>query len=407
MSRPRLLYLDVPFEHESGGDKNRSRFLWQTLGGAFRTDCLLIAPEQSASGKPQFTDVRPVLRLTPQRGPWHQSESVFAFGPAELAAFNQLLSNHAYDAIFTRFHSPWALACAAAAHPLRPAVIVDLDMVSSRLVGLTWKQAPSLKNRWFLFERIKLERLEKKLLQQPFQVLFSNPVELDDLRRRYAPGGSPARLAVLPNVMPAPPKPGPVTPQPVILFFGSMDSGANTDGFRFLVESLLPLLDADLRRHNVKIHIAGKNPPKWFAELLAKSGSDRVVLVGGVDSMERAIAESRFVFLPLRVASGTRTRILEAAAVGKAVVTTTIGAEGIEVGDDALVADQPSALADTVRRLLDEPPLADTLGQRLRERCVARYSAERVGGDLVRDVGGFITQRAEWKAGAPTTGGSA
>ena len=195
MNRPRLLYVDVPFEHESGGDKNRSRFLWHTLRGAFETDGLLIAPEKSASGKPLFTEFKPVLRLAPSRGPWHQSESVFAFGPAELAAFHQLLTDRPYAAVFTRFHSPWALARAAAAHPTRPAVIVDLDMVSSRLVGLTWRQAPSFKNRWFLLEKLKLARLEKQLVRQPFLVLFSNPVELADLRDRVAPGpvrpGSP------------------------------------------------------------------------------------------------------------------------------------------------------------------------------------------------------------------------
>jgi glycosyltransferase involved in cell wall biosynthesis len=422
MNRPRLLYVDVPFEHESGGDKNRSRFLWHTLRGAFETDCLLIAPEKSASGKPQFTEFEPVLRLPLARGPWHQSDSVFAFGPRELDAFRELLTERRYDAVFTRFHSPWALARAVAAHPTRPAVIVDLDMVSSRLVGLTWQQAPSFKNRWFLFEKLKLARLEKQLVRQPFLVLFSNPVELADLRDRVAPKPSPARLAVLPNVMPPPPKPGPVTPQPAILFFGSMNSGANTDAFRFLVESLLPLLDADLRRHGVKLHIVGKNPPPWFAELLVKSQSDGVLLVGGVDSMERAIAESRFVFLPLRVASGTRTRILEAAALGKAVVTTTIGAEGIEVGDDALIADTPEALAAAVRRLLDDPAQAERLGRRLRERCVARYSESRVAGDLVREVSDFIASRSAGlrpganqpgpklagpEAGAPSKGGSA
>jgi glycosyltransferase involved in cell wall biosynthesis len=394
MNLPRLLYVDVPFEHESGGDKNSSRFLWHTLSGAFDTDLLLIAPSQSVTGRPLFTDFKPVLRLPPVRGPWHQSDSVFAFGPLELDAFRELLTDRRYDAVFTRFHSPWALALAASAHATRPAVIVDLDMVSSRLVGLTWRQAPSFKNRWFLFEKLKLARLEKQLVRQPFLVLFSNPVELADIRGRVAPTPSPARLAVLPNVMPPPPKPGPVTPQPAILFFGSMNSGANTDAFRYLVESLLPLLDADLRRHDVKLHIVGKNPPPWFAELLEKSMSDRVLLVGGVDSMERAIAESRFVFLPLRVASGTRTRILEAAALGKAVVTTTIGAEGIEVGEDALIADTPTALATAVRQLLDNPAQAETLGRRLREHCVARYSEPRVAGDLVREVSDFIASRS-------------
>jgi glycosyltransferase involved in cell wall biosynthesis len=333
MSKPRLLYLDTPFEHESGGDKNRSRFLWQTLRGAFDADCLLISKSQAIVKRPLFTKIKPVLRLPPVPGPWHQSKSVFAFGPLELDAYRELLAERRYDAVFARCHSPWTLARAAAEHPTHPAVIVDLDMVSSRLVTQTWQQDCPFKSRWFFFEKLKLERLERQLVRQPFLVLFSNPVELADLRDRVAPRSSPTRLAVLPNVMPPPPKPGAVATQPVILFFGSMSSAANADGFRFLAKSLLPLLDADLRRHGVKLHVAGKGPPPWFAELLARSKSDRVVLAGGVDSVESAIAESRFVLLPLRVASGTRTRILEAAALGKAVVTTTIGAEGIEVGD--------------------------------------------------------------------------
>jgi glycosyltransferase involved in cell wall biosynthesis len=398
MNPSRLLYVDAPFEHEAGGDKNRSRFLWHTLRDAFEAELLLITPGKSASGRPWFTEFKPALCLSPQPGPWHQSKSVHAFGVAHLAAFDRLLAERRYAAVITRFHAPWGLARAAAVHPTRPAVIVDLDMVSSRLAGMRWQQSRTFKSRWFLFEKLKLERLERQLVRQPFLIFFSNPVEMADLRQRVVPRASPARLAVLPNVMPPAPKLGPFTPQPAILFFGSMNSAANADGFKFLAEAILPLLHADLQRHGVKIHVAGKGPPPWFNELLAKSGSDRVVLIGGVDSMERAIAESRFVFLPLRVASGTRTRILEAAAIGKAVVTTTIGAEGIEVGDDALIADTPTGLATAVRQLLDHPAQAETLGQRLRDRCVGRYSVARVGTDLVREVGEFIAAHSSVSA---------
>lgn len=395
MKRLRLLYVDVPFEHESGGDKNRSRFLWQTLAGAFDAECLLIAGGAPPDGKPWFTRIPTVLTLAPVSSAWSESESVHRFAPDALAAFDRLLQERRYDVVFTRFHSPWHLAGAAARHPLRPAVAVDLDMVSSRLVGLTWRQAPSWKNRWFLFERLKLERLERRLVRAPFLVFLSNPVELADLRDRVAPASTPTLFAPLPNVMPAPGPLPPVAPQPPILFFGSLNSGANTDAFRFLVQDLLPLLEPDLHRHQVRIHVAGKHPPAWFADLLAKSGTDRVVLVGGVDSMERALAESRFALLPLRVASGTRTRILEAAAAGRTVVTTPLGAEGIETGDGALIADTPGTLAAAVRRLLDDPSLAAQLGAQLRATCLARYAADRVGADLVRDLESFVAARKE------------
>lgn len=388
MSRPRILYIDVPFELESGGDKNRSRFLWSVLSESFDVECLLVAGPSPAGSRPRFASIVPVRELRPQPAPWYQSDSIFRFAQAERDEFRQLLTKRGYAAVFLRFHSSWELAELALGQTNGPAVIVDLDMLSSRLVGLRWQQEPSLRNRWFLFERIKLDRFERRLLARPALVLFSNPVELADQRKRVE--NLQATLAVLPNVMPELAPPTDVKVEPVILFFGSLNSAANTDAFRFLVTDLLPYLEADLQRHGVKIHVVGKNPPAWMEKLLKDAGSDRVVLVGGVASMEQAIAQSRFVFLPLRVASGTRTRILEAAAVGRAVVTTALGAEGIEVGDDALIADEPEQLAAAVRTLLENPSRAEQLGQRLRERCQARYSAQRVARDLVQEVSRFL-----------------
>ena len=396
MSRPRVLYIDVPFEHEAGGDKNRSRFLWRTLEDAFDAELLLVVRDGGPSvSRPRSAQVAPVLTLTATKAALWQSDSVFAFAAPDRAAYERLLQERRYDAVFTRFHSPWELARMAHRHPTKPAVVVDLDMVSSRLVALTWRQQPSFKNRWFLFERLKLGRFERRLFRQPFLVLFSNPVEMEEARTHAAPDPLPGCFAVTPNVMPDAPALADAEARPVVLFFGSMNSGANTDAFRFLMDEVLPRLDADLRRHGVRIQVVGKNPPPWFTDRVKASGSDRVLLVGGVDSMERAIAESRFVLLPLRVASGTRTRILEAAAQARSVVTTAIGAEGIDVGDDAMVRDDAEGLAEAVRRLLDEPALAHRLGRQLHDRCSSRYAPDHVARELVREVGGFIAARKE------------
>jgi glycosyltransferase involved in cell wall biosynthesis len=271
-------------------------------------------------------------------------------------------------------------------------------MVSSRLVGLTWNQNPSLKNRWFLFERIKLQRFERELLRQPWMVAFSNPAELASLREEHGPSPAPGRLIELPNVMPLSGRVPEPKREPAILFFGSMNSAANLDGFRFLMDDLLPQIEGDLKQHNVKIHIAGKNPPAWFAERIRQSGTDRVHLLGAVDSMDHTIASSLFVLLPLRVASGTRTRILEAAAQHRAVVTTPIGAEGIDVGDAALVEPNASALAHAIRRLLQDPAGSDRLGAALGERCTARYSQDRVAKDFRDDLESFLSARKETRS---------
>ena len=393
MSRLRVLYLDVPFENATGGDKNRSRFLWGALRDEFDAALGLIHPEGTSPASRVSSGIQPAVQLVARRGPLWESDSVFAFSASDLAQFNRHLTDHAYDAVVTRFHSPWILARAAARHPSRPCVVMDLDMLSSRLVGLTWSQAPSLRNRWFFLEHLKLKHREKALLREPFLVLFSNPEELADVRQRGISWEPPCRLSVLPNVLAgAAPLANPIR-QPVILFFGSLNSAANTDAFRHLVDDLLPHLDAPLRKSGVRIHVVGRNPPAWFAERLANCGSDRVMLVGGVDNMDLAIAESRLVLLPLRVASGTRTRLLEAAAQARAVVTTTLGAEGIDVGEDAVVTDDPAQLAAAVIRLASDPASADALGRRFEARCRDRYAAARVAADFTRELTSFVQAR--------------
>ncbi len=388
----RILYLDRPFQAGAGGDKNRSRFLWQALADTGELQAVSIERNGASSTAGGNGSAGPALQVQALKGPWWESESVPIFDAGAVRAFDALLSGQRFDAVFARFHTPWNLCRRASNHPSRPAVIMDLDMVSSRLVALSWQQRRTLKNRWFFFERWKLEWLERRLLRQPWLVFLSNPVELAQLRQRQAPGGAGAQLAELPNIMPAGNAVTSPARAPVILFFGSLDSAANLDGFRFLMDELVPRLREDLERHDARIHIAGKHPPAWFAERLHQAKTDRVVLLGAVDSMERTIAESRLVLLPLRVASGTRTRILEAAAQGRAVVTTSIGAEGIDVGTCARVHDAPDALVDAVRSLLANPAEADALGESLRQRCSARYAPSRVAGDLRRDLRAFVDQ---------------
>jgi len=379
MTRARILYLDVPFENESGGDKNRSRFLFQALRENFDADLLLIG-RAGASPKPAWIHFQPLAMFAPQPAPFPRPASTPSFAPADREQFVALLREKKYDAVFCRFTIGWELLALVREAVPGTAVVVDVDMVSSRLVALTWAANPAFKKRWFLFEKWKLQHFERRLFREPWLFLFTNATELADVRDGVAPRPAAGEFALLPNIMPRGAAPVAVERQRVILFFGSLDSSANVDGFQFLVDEVLPLIEADLKRHNVTIHIAGKNPPAAFAQRLL--GRDCVKLVGPVDSIEHAIAESQFVLLPLRIASGTRTRILEAAAVGRAVVTTTIGAEGLDLGDTVWIGDTAQELAAHTRRLLADQPLADESGRRLRERSTALYAAGNVAVDL-------------------------
>lgn len=397
MNRRKILYLDAPFENEPGGDKNRSRFIFDTLRERFEVDVVLLGRD-SATPRPAWTRHRPLATFAPQPARFPRPSATPEFSAADHGSFAGILRAGNYDAVFSRFCTGWELCKIAARTVSPPAVIVDMDMVSSRLVALAWAARPSFSRRWFLFEKWKLERLERKLVQAPVLLLLSNPQEMAELNRRHHSAGSAGQSALLPNNLP-PQTPVPVgVREPVILFFGSMDSAANINGFSFLMDEILPLVETDLKRHKVVIHIVGKNPPPDFCDRIARSGSDRVKLIGGVDSIAQAIADSQLVLLPLRVASGTRTRILEAAAQRRAVITTPIGAEGLDVAGTVLIGNTAAELAAHVKRLLANPGEADALGGKLSDRCQSRYAPEKVAGDLFRDVEAFIARR---KGAAP------
>ena len=398
IKQPRLLYLDVPFENEPGGDKNRSRFLFQTLREAFETDVVLMGKD-GQSTRPAWTCYQPLALLSPTPPRFPSPSATPDFSAADRARFSQLLRDGQYDAVVGRFYTGSRLL--SLVHEASPdtAVIMDVDMVSSRLVALSWAGHRSLSHRWFLFEKWKLLHYEKALFRNPWQFLFSNPEEMAEIRDHVAPRQTPGDFTLVPNTMPDVIRiPGPHR-QPYILFFGSMDSAANNDGYAFLIDGVLPLLEETLREHNIMIRVVGKNPPAHFRERLERSGSDRVVLVGGVDSIEQAIAESLFVLLPLRVASGTRTRILEAAAQARAVITTPIGAEGLDVGDTVLIGVDAKELAAHTIALLEEPERADLLGGRLEDRCLSLYAANRVAGNMVNSLRRFLGGRPDNTAG--------
>lgn len=396
MSRLRVLYVDSPFENVSGGDKNRSRFLWWALGEYFDVKLVLIGKE-NPGGKPVWSKFQPLAILPPQKPPFPRPAAAPAFLPADRERFLKIVREGRFDIVLCRFTIGWELL-AEVAHTLPQAgIVVDVDMVSSRLVALTWAANRSLKKRWFLFEKWKLLHFERAMFRLPWLFLFTNSMELAEIHNHVAPRPAPGKFELLPNIMPPvrelhPPR------QPVILFFGSLDSSANVDAFQFLMDEVLPLVEDDLKFHQVKIRVVGKNPPAAFAERLRSAGTDRIDLVGPVESIDAALAECRFVLLPLRIASGTRTRILEAAAMGCAVVTTAIGAEGLDLGRTILIGDTASELAAHTRHLLEEPAEAAQLGRKLRERSLSLYATTKVAADLAGVLEDFAARRKKGTA---------
>jgi glycosyltransferase involved in cell wall biosynthesis len=181
------------------------------------------------------------------------------------------------------------------------------------------------------------------------------------------------RTAVIPNAADVEYyQPRPTDPPPdgrTVVYFGLLSTIPNIDGVVHFVQDIWPHIAEANPEARCKI-IGGRPPPS----LLALAGP-RIELTGFVSDLRPHLAAAAAVVVPLRLGGGTRLKIVEAMAMGKAIVSTTLGAEGIAAvpGRDLLVEDQPTAFADAVRRLLADPGLAARIGQSARQLAMDLY----------------------------------
>jgi polysaccharide biosynthesis protein PslH len=200
-----------------------------------------------------------------------------------------------------------------------------------------------------------------------------------------APG---ARTLVIPNAADVEYyQPRATDPQPdgrTVVFFGLLSYFPNVDGVIYFVREIWPRIAKACPKARLKI-IGGQAPGSLQA--LIRPG---VELTGFVPDLRPHLAEAAVVVVPLRLGGGTRLKIVEAMAMGKAIVSTALGAEGIEAvaGRDLLIKDEPATFADAVNRLLAEPGLAARIGRSARQLAVRQYAWS----GAARALEGFYSQ---------------
>ena len=153
-----------------------------------------------------------------------------------------------------------------------------------------------------------------------------------------------------------------------VMFLGSMDWEANIDAVEHFCRTTWPAIRAAVP--DARFLIVGRNP---HARVLSLA-SDSVEVTGTVPSVVEYLARAAVVVVPLRIGGGTRLKIFEAMAAGRAVVSTSIGAEGLDVasGRDLLLADDDAVFAGAVVELLRGGDRRRALGRAAAE-CAARY----------------------------------
>ena len=163
----------------------------------------------------------------------------------------------------------------------------------------------------------------------------------------------------------------PEAPGHHLVFTGSMDWFANEDGVGFFVRDVLPRIRARLP---VTFWIVGRTPSEAVQQLARDNPDVRVT--GTVDDVRPYIDRAGVYVVPLRIGGGTRIKIFEAMAMSKAVVSTTIGAEGLPVssGRDVVLADDPDTLASAIVRLLESSDERARIGEEARRLVAENYT---------------------------------
>ncbi len=159
-----------------------------------------------------------------------------------------------------------------------------------------------------------------------------------------------------------------------ILFVGSLGYAPNADGLGWFVDEVLPTIRSE--RPEVELRVVGGGLPANSRLAMAEG----VTVLGSIPDLSDELATAAMAIVPIRWGAGTRIKILEAFAHHLPVVSTTLGAEGLDVEHEThlLLADDPERLAEACDRVLDGPTAAAAMAKRANEHFMANYEESAV-----------------------------
>jgi sugar transferase (PEP-CTERM/EpsH1 system associated) len=292
------------------------------------------------------------------------------------AAIDRLLDSGRYELVL--FES---VLIAGYRLPREMKVIIDEHNLEYELRLRTYQHEKAWLRKWYNWlESYLLKPIEIKRCGEADAVLVTSERERLALKRQL-----PASvIEVVPNGVDIEFFQGQCTEQEVenqIIFTGAINYYPNTNAVLFFAQQCWPLIRAQIP--TATWQIVGKNPPLKVQRLAELPG---VTVTGSVPDVRPYLAAAAVAIVPIRIGSGTRLKILEAFSMQKAVVSTSIGCEGLEVepGRHLLVADQPETFAQAVVGLLRDAEKRRELGRAGRSLVEAEYSWEYCGSRFLR-----------------------
>jgi len=259
-----------------------------------------------------------------------------------------------------------------------PRILNHHNVESAMMRRRARKERNPLKKLYFHVEAAKLERYEIEVAPR-FNAHLTVSESDRQILRQLAPG---VNVDVISNGVDTHyfrPGDPPRAPRSLV-FAGGMKWYPNRDAVLFFVREVWPLLKREYP--DVTFTVIGREPP---GELVALAQRDTGLrLTGYVDDVRPLIAGAAVYVCPIRDGGGTRLKVLDAMAMGKAIVSTSIGCEGLDVEPEQniLVADRPAEFVAQIGRLIEDATLRERLGRSARTAVEARYSWETIGRQL-------------------------
>jgi polysaccharide biosynthesis protein PslH len=165
-----------------------------------------------------------------------------------------------------------------------------------------------------------------------------------------------------------------------VFFLGALDWTPNQEGLVWFIDSVWEKLK--LLEPSLTFHIAGRNAPKWIER---KFTGNNIVYHGEVENAGVFFDEQQIMIVPLFAGSGLRVKIIEAMARSKVVVSTSIGAEGLDVKDreHLLIAENSRNFLEAIQELIHNPDFYNKLGENALTLAKNRYNNESISGELI------------------------
>lgn len=292
------------------------------------------------------------------------------------AAMARLMREHRFDVIhLDMLHLADHIgACAGV-----PVVLMEHNVESVLFARRIEAESGWLKKLYFRYQLGKLQRYEAWACRQADHVIAVSDADADELRALCGHD----RVTSIPNAVDTEFFRSQAVPQRAnsLVFVGGLTWFPNADAIRYFCAEVLPLIAEQVP--DVSLTVVGKSPSSGIERSVAEN--PRVKLTGLVDDVRPLIDEAACYVVPLRVGGGTRLKILDAMAMGKPLVSTSIGCEGLEVQDgrELLIADDPRRFADAVIRVLREPGVAGDLGANGRRLVTERYEWRVIARELM------------------------